>query len=737
MEQSLIFVSFHIFHFLSPLRGLSINEYFTSKIEFIVFQNQSSDTKVRYHSKSLGDLEYQIYTSYTEPFSNNQDYKSFIEYSVLLERKDNFLDEDDIKFPYNFGQREIILIVKEIKAIMEKNGLIKDRKYLLKTTTNVFYANDIIQSTLDVLRKGKYPQFGSSALKIDVITFLKLLCEIGFVINKQDKGHITENAKDYLKFAKPEDYESLSKIFMEKKESLFKPKKEVIIPTLLKQTKYNSLKQLTQINQKVSLHRSFDIGILKKPSSDKKIPVKKELQIALSNKRKSKIVNNSTLKKEDSAFMNHLKDVLKVSPSTSNEYTEDQDIPDIEITLIDDQNSEDTQVEVIHTNNSETFDDLSTSKSSYNDSSSLNTNLGSSMNEKLNDPQSMENDSILKTIDSNDINDKIYTFVLKKDMENFKKLVDQIDAKWRHPVEYKTFLHAAVLSGSLSMTELLISKGVDVNECDKISRTPLMYASSLGLREISIFLLGNGAKVTLKDSYGFSPLLLALKGHFFDLCSDLILFGADINMKRDNGMTPLIEAVQASDSEMANYILSLKNVKMNLKDQNGKSALLKSFENGSLNIIIKLLTNSGVDTSSVDDHGRNMFHYLAKNNRVDVLEYLSTLEVSDLNTKYSKLMILPDYKKKSTPLHLAVNMLNSDLVKDMILLFDLLQINSNIKDSENYTPYDLIFNKIEKEYMNLKGINPSLQGDKILEKIERELLQIEEILYPSSQFELK
>lgn len=641
---------------------------------------------------------------------------------MLIEKKENFLDEKEVKFPYNFGFKEIILFVKELESLLQKNGMIKDRKYLLTVTKNVFYPNDAIQSVIDLAKRGKYPQFGATPLKIDAISLLKVLCEIGLIINKSDKGNFSENSKDYLKFENSENFEKLAQIFIEKKESLFKQKKTVT--DILKQQRFTSLKNMTiGSKSKINFNRSFDVSLLKKTTSDKKIPVKKELQNALSLKRKFKVVNQGALKKEDSLLT--LKDV-KNSPKTTN--GEEEEIPEIEITLINDVHKDEDNVEVIHTSQQTDTDEFS-NRSSYNESGSFKTSSLTS------ESKSIEDGSILH-LDVNEINDKIYSFIQKKDFENLTKYIDQMDPKWRHPVEYKTFLHAAVISGSLQTVEILIKKGVDINECDKIQRTPLMYASSLGLREISVYLLGNGAKIHQKDSYGFSPLLLALKGHFFDLCSDLILFGADINMKRDNGMTALIEAIQASDLEMVNYILSLKNVKMNLKDQNGKSALLKSFESASLNIVIKILTNSGVDLTMIDEQGRGLFHYIAKNNRTDVLEYFLTCEIKELS-KYSKMLLLQDYKKKVTPLHLAVHLLNSDLVKDMILLLDQLQLNYNIKDSENHTPYDIIFHYIEKEFMNLKSINPSLQGDKILEKIDRELLQIEEYLFPSSSFESK
>jgi len=55
-------------------------------------------------------------------------------------------------------------------------------------------------------------------------------------------------------------------------------------------------------------------------------------------------------------------------------------------------------------------------------------------------------------------------------------------------------LHWAVRSGNISIVNLLITKGVDVNAKDKRGRTPLQLAEQNGYTEIVELLRKHGAK---------------------------------------------------------------------------------------------------------------------------------------------------------------------------------------------------------------------------------------------------
>ena len=89
---------------------------------------------------------------------------------------------------------------------------------------------------------------------------------------------------------------------------------------------------------------------------------------------------------------------------------------------------------------------------------------------------------------------------------------------------------------------------------------------------------------------------------------------------------------------MMNWILNNgKTLKLNFKDQNGSSPLLKSTSLCSPKMIYNFMKTEGVDFKAIDSFHRNIFHLLATDQRVDVFEYLTTIEdesiTSILNSK--------------------------------------------------------------------------------------------------------
>lgn len=118
-------------------------------------------------------------------------------------------------------------------------------------------------------------------------------------------------------------------------------------------------------------------------------------------------------------------------------------------------------------------------------------------------------------------------------------------------------LTAAARGGQSAVLELLIDKGVDVNEKDSYGRTALMAAASAGQTEAVRTLLDRGAKIDAMDSAGNAALHHAvwLRGHV-DTARALLERGADVNARpHPGGRTILMEAAESGNLELVKLLV--------------------------------------------------------------------------------------------------------------------------------------------------------------------------------------
>ena len=99
----------------------------------------------------------------------------------------------------------------------------------------------------------------------------------------------------------------------------------------------------------------------------------------------------------------------------------------------------------------------------------------------------------------------------------------------------------AAAFGQLTMVELFLAHGADVNESDKHGRTALIYAASLGLESLVVqCLIKHGANLEAKDVTYRST---ALNWAAFKLCKNatkaLVAAGADVDTPNKAGKTAL------------------------------------------------------------------------------------------------------------------------------------------------------------------------------------------------------
>jgi uncharacterized protein len=100
-----------------------------------------------------------------------------------------------------------------------------------------------------------------------------------------------------------------------------------------------------------------------------------------------------------------------------------------------------------------------------------------------------------------------------------------------------------VLKKDIPAIRDLLSQGADVDERDKLGRTPLMQATIDKRLDIMKLLLDSGASVDIQDKNGWSALHFAAQAQLADGIELLASRGATIDITDSHGNTPLNRAV--------------------------------------------------------------------------------------------------------------------------------------------------------------------------------------------------
>ncbi len=101
-------------------------------------------------------------------------------------------------------------------------------------------------------------------------------------------------------------------------------------------------------------------------------------------------------------------------------------------------------------------------------------------------------------------------------------------------------IHDAAKSDNIDQLKSFIDKGYNVNAIEeKTGWTPLHSAVSFGHISIAELLINNGANVNMRSHSGFTPLHIAVDQGNVSLVEFLISKEADVNAKNAAGLTPL------------------------------------------------------------------------------------------------------------------------------------------------------------------------------------------------------
>ena len=164
--------------------------------------------------------------------------------------------------------------------------------------------------------------------------------------------------------------------------------------------------------------------------------------------------------------------------------------------------------------------------------------------------------------------DNIFQFIESGDEAKVRKLVEETAQGSKNifskrasipkspltgvPVRLKSSLSAELMSyeatpllwaaafGRLTMIELFLAEGADINESQKLGLTALMYAASFGFLDVVHCLIKHGANIEAKDlRWGNTALNYAAYNLWTDVTKALVTAGAAVDTPNKAGQSAL------------------------------------------------------------------------------------------------------------------------------------------------------------------------------------------------------
>src|ERR1700742_5001133 len=119
---------------------------------------------------------------------------------------------------------------------------------------------------------------------------------------------------------------------------------------------------------------------------------------------------------------------------------------------------------------------------------------------------------------------------------------------------FYTSLHLASTHGHLTVAELLIQNGVNVNSRNQNQETALHVTSHNGHLKIAQLLLTSGSDINSRDGQDSTPLHKAAQRGYLDIVKLLLNSGADVNIRDSNDANALDMARQCGSVDVAKFL---------------------------------------------------------------------------------------------------------------------------------------------------------------------------------------
>ena len=194
-------------------------------------------------------------------------------------------------------------------------------------------------------------------------------------------------------------------------------------------------------------------------------------------------------------------------------------------------------------------------------------------------------------------------------------------------------LSEARLQDILSVAQLLLGHGVDVNAQDTDHATALHFASSYGSLEIAQLLLDHGARADAKNVPGQTPLHLVSQSRDYynmenpNVARLLLEFGVDVNAQDKDQATPLHFACSHENVETALVLLD-HGAEVNARNADGQNPLHRvvaktpQFHSFNAAGLVQLLVERGADVNARDKDQATPLHFASYGSMSEVVQIL-------------------------------------------------------------------------------------------------------------------
>ncbi|WP_214303322.1 ankyrin repeat domain-containing protein [Wolbachia endosymbiont of Erebia cassioides] len=218
--------------------------------------------------------------------------------------------------------------------------------------------------------------------------------------------------------------------------------------------------------------------------------------------------------------------------------------------------------------------------------------------------------------------EQLFNAVRQNNLDKVRELINQgasINAQ-EVGIYGKKPIHIAAENNNKNIIEFLLSRGVSIDDTERVGNTPLHYAAWRGGLEAAEFLVDRGASINAADNSGKKPVHVAAENNNKNVIEFLLSKGVSVDEIDKNGWTPLHYTARFSQLEAAKLLVD-KGANINAQNVYGREPIHIAAEHDNKNII-ELLLNKGVSVNEVDKDGWTPLHWASWSGHLDVVEYL-------------------------------------------------------------------------------------------------------------------
>ena len=265
-----------------------------------------------------------------------------------------------------------------------------------------------------------------------------------------------------------------------------------------------------------------------------------------------------------------------------------------------------------------------------------------------------------------------------KGLSTVVRMLLEHDGPFKVPVnartkEGQTALHLALRHHHLSIVELLLEFGADVDVEESDNTTPLLLALRLSyyILETAQLLLEHGASVHVRDEYGRTPLHLASRSNLPSIVALLLKFGANVGAQDHDKITPLLLASRSRSVATIKVLLE-HGANVHVRDETGQTPLHFASKHN-LSSVVALLLKFGADVDAKEEDGLTPLLF--------ALQFARTGATAQLLLQH-RARIHARNEKGQAPLHLASQGGLSDIVASLLKL----GAHVDARDNDDMTP---------------------------------------------------